>query len=223
MKTNKSRSPTSSDHSSPGHPEKACLPFAAVIPGLLFILFVDIATVLDLGGAFQAYLATWSLIIAILPWGMLLLFRQTPTVFGYTRKRGLAIFGWGMLAGAIWRGLSMAFLYWVQSNGTQVGWHVIGLVGMLFWIPFVEETFFRGYLGASLVRKFGRWPGILTQAVLFSLHPAHWRQGLFDVLSIFAFGLLTGWLYNRHRSIWAPWGAHALANVLPYILRGLVV
>lgn len=214
----------SSDHSSPEHPEKG-LPFAAVIPGLLFILFVDIVSVLDLGSAFQSYFATWSLIIAVLPWGMLLLFRQRPTVFGYTRERGLVTFAWGMLAGAIWRGLSMAFLYWVQRDGAQIGWQFTGLrlVGMLFWIPFVEETFFRGYLGVALMCKFGRWPGILIQAILFSLHPAHWSQGFFDVLSIFFFGILSGWLYDHYRSIWAPWGAHALANILPNILRALVV
>lgn len=223
MKSYTSRSPAPSDHSSSGHPEKASLPFVAVIPGLLFILFVDIVAVLDLGSVFQPYLATWPLIIALLPWGMLLLFRQTPTVFGYRRERAVAVFGWGMLAGAIWRGLSMAFLYWVQSDGTQIGWNVIGLIGMLIWIPLVEETFFRGYIGASLARKFGRWPGILIQAVLFSLHPAHWSQGFFDVLSVLSFGILSGWLYTRYQSILAPWGAHALANVLPYMLHGLIV
>ena len=212
-------------HRSPGLPEDFLpenqelnrLPVIAVVPGLLFIIFVDIVTVLDVE-IFKPYLYSWSLIIAVLPWVTLLLFKKTPVVFGYTRKRLPVIFGWGMVAGAVWRGLSMGFLY-----STQIGWNTAWLFGMIIWIPFVEETFFRAYLGGGLARIFGRWPAIILQATLFSLHPAHWSQGWLDVISIFSFGILSGWLYHRFQSIWAPWGAHALANFLPYFLRGLVV
>lgn len=221
MKSN--QSVEHSDHLSPEERDKTHLPVAAVVPGLIYILFVDIISVLDLGHVFEPYFNSWSLIFAVLPWVVLLGLRKPASFYGYKMERGLAIFGWGMVAGAVWRGLSMGFLYLVQSDWTQVGWNALWLFGMLIWIPFVEETFFRAYLQSALVWKYGRWPGILIQAILFSFHPAHWSQGWIKVISIFSYGLLSGWLYDRFKSIWAPWGAHAFANVLPNILRGLVV
>ncbi len=196
---------------------------AAAVPGLIFILIVDIVTVFDVGRCFEAYFRAWSWVVAVLPWIALILFRKTPAVYGYTRRRALAIFGWGMLAGAAWRGLSLGFNTWVQNDWTRIGSTGVLLFGLVVWIPFLEETFFRAYIGGSMQGKFGRWPGILTQAALFSFHPGHWRQGWLDIVSIFAFGILSGWLYDRFQSIWAPWGAHAFANLLPVLLRGWVV
>jgi membrane protease YdiL (CAAX protease family) len=37
-------------------------------------------------------------------------------------------------------------------------------------------------------------------------------------VSIFGFGLLAGWLMHVRSSIWAPWGAHAFANLLPMLV-----
>jgi membrane protease YdiL (CAAX protease family) len=198
------------------------LPVAAVVPGVFFILVVDFVTISGTD-RFAPYLRSWVWVIAVLPWLTLLLFRRTPIVYGYRRKRALAMLGWGMLAGAVWRGLSLAFNAWIENDWTQIGWNGTLLFGLVFWIPFLEETFFRGYIGGSLLAKFGRWPGIVTQALLFSFHPGHWSQGWLDIVSIFAFGILSGWLYARFRSIWAPWGAHAFANLLPLLLRGWVV
>jgi membrane protease YdiL (CAAX protease family) len=199
------------------------LPVAAVVPGLLFILIVDFVTVLGASHRFDPYLRSWVWVAAVLPWFTLLLFRKTPAVYGYRRRRALALLGWGMVAGAVWRGLSLGFNVWVQNDWTQIGLNGTPLIGLVFWIPFLEETFFRGYIGGALLTKYGRWPGIVTQAVLFSFHPGHWSQGWLDIVSIFVFGILSGWLYARFRSIWAPWGAHAFANVLPLLLRTWVV
>jgi membrane protease YdiL (CAAX protease family) len=108
-------------------------------------------------------------------------------------------------------------LWWVHlGSNPAVG--IPQFFGALIWIPFVEETFFRGYLGRALSASFGMWPGVLIQAVLFTLQPVHWQQGLFALVSIFGFGVIAGWLDHRFNSIWAPWGAHALANLLAILL-----
>jgi len=195
------------------------LTLAAVLPGLLLILLVDLATVLKLRHVFGPYFNAWNLLITILPWVTLILFRKSPAKYGYRRQRALAGFGWGMVAGGVWRGLSLGFNSLFQGGWSQIGGNVHAWFGAVIWIPFVEETFFRGYIGAPLVKQFGRWPGILVQALIFSLHPGHWSQGWPHLASIFAFGILAGWLFERYQSIWPSWGAHAFGNVLPYFLQ----
>lgn len=91
----------------------------------------------------------------------------------------------------------------------------------MLWIPLVEETFFRGYLGRALIRRWGFVSGVLLQAAAFALLPSHVSQGGWSMLSIFAFGLLAGWLMHRRDSIWAVWGAHAFANFLPLLAQAV--
>jgi membrane protease YdiL (CAAX protease family) len=91
----------------------------------------------------------------------------------------------------------------------------------ILWVPFVEETFFRAYIGRSISRSWGVIPGIVIQALVFTLLPSHVAQGMWHMLSIFAFGVLAGWLLHVRRSLWAPWGAHAFANLLPLLVLGI--
>jgi membrane protease YdiL (CAAX protease family) len=197
----------------PTPPEGAeALPLRAVIPGLLFILCIDVAGVAGVGGPL---IGLWSIVSAVVPWITILVMRRRPSSLGYVRGRWLAEFGWGMLAGAIWRGLSMALsVAWLDGS-------ILGLVGGFVWVPLVEETFFRGYLGRALSVRLGRWRGIILQAVLFAMLPGHWAQGWPALAGIFAFGVLAGWLVETRRTLWIGWGAHAFANVLPEILLSL--
>ena len=194
------------------------LPLRAVIPGLLLILAVDLASIAGSPGTLGPLLDAWSLVAAVLPWATLLVLRRSPSSLGYVRRRWLAEYGWGMVAGAAWRGLGMGFsALWLRS-AAELGFPAAGLLGGLVWVPLVEETFFRGYLGPALATRLGRWPGILVQALLFMLHPGHWAQGWPALAGIFAFGVLAGWLVEARRTIWVGWGAHGFANVLPTLL-----
>jgi membrane protease YdiL (CAAX protease family) len=176
---------------------------------LLFILCVDLAGIAGVGGR---ALGLWSLVSAVIPWITIFVLRRRPSSLGYVRERWLAEFGWGMIAGAIWRGLSMAIsLAWLDGSA-------LGLLGAFVWVPLVEETFFRGYLGPALSARLGRWRGIILQALLFAMLPGHWPQGWPALAGIFAFGVLAGWLVETRRNLWIAWGAHAFANVLPSFL-----
>lgn len=195
------------------------LPLWAVLPGLVYIVVIDLLMVTGMIGFVPWLVQTWSLVLLVLPWVTLLVLRQSPSALGYTLDRMLAEFGWGMVAGGVWRGLSMGFNLWWQGGWTNIGWGVGYWLGGVVLVPLVEETFFRGYLGRALAPRVGRWPAIIIQAVLFSLHPGHWAQGYLHLVSIFIFGLMTGWLVEKRGSIWAAWGAHGFANVLPGIMR----
>jgi membrane protease YdiL (CAAX protease family) len=197
------------------------LPLRAVLPGLIYLLAIDGATVAGWLPRLGAAASAWPWVIAVLPWVTLLVLRRPPASLGYRRHRAAAEFGWGMVAGGMWRGLSMALSWWWVTRPSRLGWDALGVLSAVVWVPLVEETFFRGYLGRSLAARLGRWPAILTQALLFTLTPAHWAQGWPGLVSVFGFGLLAGWLTEARRSLWSAWGAHAFANILPQILAGL--
>lgn len=192
------------------------LPLRAVLPGLIGIVLIDLAAVAGLWPGAGWVPPAAAIAMAILPWATLLVLRRPPAALGYTRRRAVAEYGWGAVAGGLWRGASIAL---------HLGWGGLGLapgagalLGALVWVPLVEETFYRGYLGRALVPHLGRAGAVLAQAVLFTLHPVHWSQGLPALLSIFAFGLLAGALVEWRRSIWPAWGAHGLANLLALLL-----
>jgi membrane protease YdiL (CAAX protease family) len=159
------------------------------------------------------------LILAVIPWITLLVLRVSPALLGFTRKGALAMFGWGMLAGAVWRGISLGInTLWVVG-ATRLSNGAAAWVTGVALVPTIEEIFFRGYLGRTLVSSLGRFWGIVLQAILFSLHPGHWVQGWPHLISIFGFGLLAGWLVSTRGGLWSALGAHAFANALPAMLH----
>ena len=194
------------------------LPLRAVLPGLALILAVDLAPLLGLRGPAGVLLSIWTPVAACLPWLTILVMRRRPSALGYVGGRWIAEYGWGMVAGALWRGLSMGLsALWLRSDAA-LGVSLASLAGGLIWVPLIEETFYRGYLGPAFSRRFGRWAGILMQAILFTLHPGHWGQGWPAAAGLLAFGVLAGWLVETRRTIWIGWGAHGFANVLPSLL-----
>lgn len=198
---------------------REALPIRTILPGLICILLIDLVAWMGIG-ANGSVIATSLLIL--LPWVTLLFTKRSPATIGYVRERAVARYGWGMVAGGVWRGLSMGFNYLILRPPISLGSTWTQLISSLILVPFVEETFYRGYLGRSLAKKLGRWPGIIIQATLFTLYPIHWNQGWPAIASIFGFGVLSGWLVERTGSIWIGWGAHGFANILPVLLLNFV-
>lgn len=203
----------------PAAPESRAepLPMRAVLPGLVFVVVLDLATVAGWLPRCGVLAVAWPWVLAALPWITLVVLRASPETLGYTRRRAVLDYGWGLVAGGVWRGLSLALNLAVASGADVLGWPGTLWAGLM-WVPLVEETFFRGYLGRALVRRLGPFVGIVVQAVLFTLTPVHWAQGGLHLISILAFGLLAGWLTKARRSLWSAWGAHGFANVLPLLL-----
>jgi membrane protease YdiL (CAAX protease family) len=195
----------------PGAAGLPVLPLKTVLPGLAAITAVDILAWLGWWEALPGHAILHPALLLIAPWAALWISRAKPDGLGYRSGRILLDLGWGAVAGACWRLasllLNMALLGW--PAGSLERW-----LSALIWIPFLEETFFRGYLGRSLQGVVGVWPGILLQALLFTLQPNHLDQGWSAVLGVFGFGILAGWLLHRRGSLWAAWGAHAMANAI---------
>lgn len=190
-------------------------PLRAIMPGLIMIALVDGMTVVGLwpsGGWINHALP---LILVSVPWATAFILRLPVRSFGYHRRQFLRVLGWGIVAGGYWRLASLLFNLWMLKPGPSLPGFVPPVISALIWIPLVEETFFRGYLGRALSGSIGVWPGIILQAILFTFQPVHWGQGGVALVSILVFGVLAGWLQERWDSIWPAWGAHAFANLLP--------
>lgn len=96
---------------------------------------------------------------------------------------------------------------------------MVGLVTL--FIPFLEELLFRGFL-QNLFKRFMRrsWAIFLTAALFALSHFAVGQgKGNFQlILSLFVLALFLGFLYERQRTLWAPFALHALFNSVSTLL-----
>jgi membrane protease YdiL (CAAX protease family) len=197
--------------------DEAVIPINFVLPGILLVLIVELMVLVGVLAETPGVHLSLIALMLILPWTALLLTRRSVGALGFDRGRWLLHLGWGMVVGGIWRVGSVLLNLWAfQLNG--LGFTLGDLVIAILWVPFVEETFFRAYIGRSTSRFWGVLPGILLQALLFSLMPSHVSQGLSALVGIFTFGVLAGWIMHVRNSLWAALGAHAFANLLPLLV-----
>lgn len=86
---------------------------------------------------------------------------------------------------------------------------------VIFVVPFVEELLFRGFLQTYLKRYLGRGGAIVLTSALFSA--AHYAKGqgvgnIELILSLFVLACYLGFLYERQKSLLAPYGLHLAFN-----------
>jgi hypothetical protein len=85
-------------------------------------------------------------------------------------------------------------------------------------VPFVEETFFRGFLFPGLARRFGFVAGVLISAVLFGA--AHLNGDAFIPLSFF--GVALALLYSATGSIYPSIVMHSVNNSIALLAAYLM-
>jgi uncharacterized protein len=74
--------------------------------------------------------------------------------------------------------------------------------------PILEEMLFRGVILRSFLRQYSRTKAILWSSAIFGI--AH--LNLYQLASAFAIGIVSGWLYERCRSLWPCIVLHASYN-----------
>lgn len=107
----------------------------------------------------------------------------------------------------------------------------VGLTLSLAFFPylifgFYQELVYRGMVQLELSRRWGAPAGILVANVLYTFGPLHWNyfsspppQAGAMLGSIFAIGLLFGFLFSRSGNLWIVTVFHAIGNA--YILASL--
>lgn len=101
----------------------------------------------------------------------------------------------------------------VERNGVSNFSDVVVVLGVVLFGPLAEEIVFRGYLQEFCASCVGERMGNLATAGLFGL--AH---GAIYALPIAVLGWFLGDLRLRHRSLLAPWLAHAIHNAISVCL-----
>jgi membrane protease YdiL (CAAX protease family) len=140
--------------------------------------------------------------------------------------RGLA---WGLLVGVPWAAAN------VIGHGVLTGdWHFSLVIGLSQWVNavvfvgFSEEVVFRGFYLPAFVARFGFARANVLQALLFlGIHLPGWALSgrLFNhgalqlCASIAFFGLITGWLLRRTRSLWTCMLFHSFNNLASFVTR----
>lgn len=88
---------------------------------------------------------------------------------------------------------------------------------IIFIVPIIEETLFRGFLLNWLKKHLGRWWAIGLSAFIFAVFHFGPAQGLGNIeiiASLWILAIFLGILYERVGSLWAPIGLHATFNAV---------
>jgi membrane protease YdiL (CAAX protease family)/ferredoxin len=102
--------------------------------------------------------------------------------------------------------------------GSNASGFVLALLMVVVVGPVVEEAVFRAALLEGLAARFGSWPGIVLQALLF----AAFHRSLWLLFPTFVLGVALGWLAHERESLWPPIALHALYNAITVAAAFLV-
>ena len=87
-------------------------------------------------------------------------------------------------------------------------------VAVCLLAPVLEEMLFRGIILRGFLTQYPRWQAIAGSAILFGV--AH--LNLYQLFVGLVLGLLSGWLYERSRSLWPCIGLHGLYNSALWVM-----
>jgi len=141
------------------------------------------------------------------------------------RKQALL---WGLATGLIpsFYIISMFFIEKGDFSQSLLGLQLaFGIPAWLLIISPFQELFFRGWMQPRVQNATGKWIGLIITSICFTIwHLFPQFEGtststipIFSVISIitmFCFGMLWGYSFDRTKNIIAPWLAHAIAGIV---------
>jgi hypothetical protein len=104
-------------------------------------------------------------------------------------------------------------LFGSDTTGFVLAVLMVVLVG-----PVVEEAVFRAALLEGLAARWGAWPAIVVQALLF----AAFHRSVWLLFPTFVLGVVLGWLAHERESLWPPIIMHGLYNAITVAAAFLV-
>lgn len=188
-----------------------------------------------------AHLGTWYGPVKLILFfgGAALLVRRWPTDWQGGRVHRRALPAWWYWLGPVPALFGWAYLlYYSPLAGTEdlSGYRqydraflLAAMVLTFVSASLAEEIFYRVLLQTRLEGLLGRWPAIVSTALLFAVMHVH-RIGdgpLYEMVAVMlawngGFGLLAGYLWARYRNIWALFALHTAVNsvtLLPLLIE----
>jgi len=176
-----------------------------------------------------------------------------PAIWFLTVERGRASWSppvHGGLGVGVWVGIGMATViliaYWAglsslidpvllkrTAGDMELDSPLIYLAGAAYWIfvnSVIEEYVYRWFVLRQLRALMADGWAILASAAVFTVHHTVAMADYLGAvpnalgsLGVFIAGVCWSWLYLRYRSIWAPWIAHAFADVAIFTIGWLLI
>jgi membrane protease YdiL (CAAX protease family) len=87
-------------------------------------------------------------------------------------------------------------------------WLIAGNVGSNFF----EEFIFRGFILTALATAIRFWPAAVVSSVLWAALHTQFPMTLRIV--VFAVGVLFAWITRKAQTLWSPWGAHMVMDIV---------
>lgn len=91
-------------------------------------------------------------------------------------------------------------------------------IGGNLFSNFYEEFIFRGFVLAALTAVIGFWPAAIISSAMWAAMHAQYPLPLQG--AIFATGVVFAWIKRATQSLWAPWAAHMLLDIIGDSLIG---
>lgn len=88
---------------------------------------------------------------------------------------------------------------------------------LVLWIGPAEEIFWRGFIQDRLMTAWGRWPGFILAAGLYTAVHVWAFNGMLLVAALVC-GVFWGWMMMRFKSLWPGLISHALWDVTIFVL-----
>ena len=160
-----------------------------------------------------------------------------PEQGGYGMAVGLGIAMSGLMMGA-WLLLGK----WIDADLLRDALEPVGLLDIrlyvaaaIYWIlinSLLEEYVFRWFLVIKSEALVG--PGnsaIILSALIFVVHHTvalavfgfPWWANLIASVSVFVGGAVFSWLYVRYRSVWIPYIAHAICDIVVFTVGAFII
>ena len=160
-----------------------------------------------------------------------------PEQGGYGMAVGLGFAMSGLMMGA-WLLLGK----WIDADLLRDALEPVGLldfrlylVAAIYWIlinSLLEEYVFRWFLVIKSEALVG--PGnraIILSALIFVVHHTvalavfgfPWWANLIASVSVFVGGAVFSWLYVRYRSVWIPYIAHAICDIVVFTVGAFII
>jgi membrane protease YdiL (CAAX protease family) len=145
-------------------------------------------------------------------------------LLGVRRLDTRALFGWGAVAffGSVAASLAYAAVAGLISDALVPpplplqldvnDWRLLAFATIVIGAPMAEETFFRGFLFAGFLRRYGFWGAAVISAGLFAA--THLDVALLG--PAFLSGLVFAAIYRRTGSVWPVILAHTAQNAIAF-------
>jgi len=101
-------------------------------------------------------------------------------------------------------------------------WPILFWLDIVVFAPALEEAFFRGFIFVGFRHSRIGITGtiILTSLVWTSLHLG--QYDIYDLGSLFAFGIVVGIIRQKTNSMWGPYIPHLINNFIAMVLMTLI-